>query len=81
MAITLNSKTHDQSAAVAALIIGSALPALAQCSMCWTAAAAQGHGAAHALNTGILLLLLPALSLFCGVFALAFWYARRGGDA
>jgi hypothetical protein len=58
-------------------IVTAATPALAQCSMCRTAAAAQGPGAMHAMNTAVLLLLLPALALFSAVFALAFLCARR----
>jgi hypothetical protein len=64
-------------------ILGAAAPALAQCSMCRTAAAAQGPSAMHAMNMAVLLLLLPALALFSGMFVLAFWYARRtsGGES
>jgi hypothetical protein len=43
----------------------------AQCSMCRAAAAAQGPEAAKALNEAILILLLPAVALFCGAFVLA----------
>ncbi len=43
----------------------------AQCAMCRTAAAAQAH-AAGTINTAILILLLPAVALFSGVFLLAF---------
>jgi hypothetical protein len=43
----------------------------AQCSMCRAAAAAQGPEAARALNEAILILLLPAVALFCGAFVLA----------
>ncbi|HSB18336.1 MAG TPA: hypothetical protein VLE22_28045 [Bryobacteraceae bacterium] len=42
-----------------------------QCSMCRAAAAAQGPEAAKALNEAILILLLPAVALFCGAFILA----------
>jgi hypothetical protein len=41
--------------------------------MCRTATA-QDPVAAHALNMGILLLLLPALTLFSGVFLFAFHF-------
>ncbi len=57
----------------------AAAPAWAQCSMCRTAAAAQGPAAARAMNTGVLLLLTPAVALFSGIFALAFWCARGRG--
>ncbi len=49
----------------------------AQCSMCRTVAAAQGEAAGKTLDTAVLILLLPALVLFCGVFLAAF----RGGGS
>ena len=61
----------------AVLIIGLApFRALAQgCAMCYqNAAAADSHGRV-ALQHGILILLLPALSLFIGIFGLM--YRRR----
>ena len=57
----------------------AAAPAWTQCSMCRTAAAAQGPEAARAMNMGVLLLLTPAVALFSGIFALAFWCARGKG--
>ena len=57
----------------------AAAPVWAQCSMCRTAAAAQGPEAARAMNTGVLLLLTPAVALFTGIFALAFLCARGRG--
>jgi hypothetical protein len=51
----------------------------AQCSMCRAAAAAQGPEAAKALNEAILILLLPAVALFCGAFILAV-RANRSSD-
>lgn len=44
----------------------------AQCPMCQAAAAAQSPAAARALNAGIVILFLPAVGLFCGVFLFAF---------
>jgi hypothetical protein len=61
----------------AAAIVGFApFRALAQgCAMCYqNAAAADSHGRT-ALQHGILILLLPALSLFLGIFGLM--YRRR----
>jgi hypothetical protein len=43
----------------------------AQCAMCRTAAAQQGDAAAGAMNSAILILLVPAVAMFCGVFAMA----------
>ena len=42
--------------------------ARAQCIMCRTAAAAQSGGASHAMDRAILILLGPAVVLFCGIF-------------
>jgi H+/Cl- antiporter ClcA len=38
------------------------------CTMCYTAAAQQSAQGKHALDVGILVLLTPALGIFCGVF-------------
>lgn len=45
------------------------------CAMCYQNAAASGPAGQAALRHGILILLLPAVSLFLGVFALI--YRRR----
>ena len=59
---------------LAALLAWGAVPSWAQCSMCRAAAASQGAGATHALNAAIVVLLVPAVALFTGVFLLAFRY-------
>jgi hypothetical protein len=41
------------------------------CAMCYTAAAAQSDKGKHALDAGILMLLTPAIGLFCGFVVLA----------
>lgn len=47
--------------------------ALAQgCALCYNTAASQSPEAAKQLNYAILTLLIPTLSLFCGVLCLAF---------
>lgn len=48
-----------------------AAPVWAQCSMCRTAAASQGAHGMHTMNTAIVVLLVPAVALFCGMFVLA----------
>ncbi len=53
--------------------------ALAQCPMCRNAAAAQPPEAAGALDLAILVLLAPAVALFCGVYYFSFRY-RDGGE-
>ena len=50
--------------------------AMAQgCAMCYQNAEASSPGGINALRHGILILLLPAVSLFVGIFA--FIYSRR----
>ncbi|MBI3683284.1 MAG: hypothetical protein HY235_23170 [Acidobacteria bacterium] len=49
--------------------------ACGQCAMCFRNAAAQQAAGAQALNTGILVLLLPALALVAGFCFAA--YRRR----
>jgi len=51
------------------LTLASSAAAWAQCSMCQTAAAAQSASAGKALNTAILILFVPAVAMFCGIFA------------
>jgi len=60
-----------RSAARAVLLLTPAVQLMAQCPMCRTAAA-RDPAAARALNLGILLLFIPAVALFSGVFLLAF---------
>src|SRR5712692_3696178 len=65
------------STGLAALIF--APDALAQgCALCYNTAASQSPEAAKQLNYAILALLIPTLSLFCGVLCLAF--RRRDAD-
>jgi len=47
----------------------------AQCAMCYAAAASQGPQARHALNVGILLLILPVVSIIGGIAT--FTYRNR----
>jgi len=65
------------SAGLAALVFAPG--ALAQgCALCYNTAASQSPEAAKQLNYAILTLLIPTLSLFCGVLCLAF--RRREAD-
>ncbi len=57
-------------------LLAFARSALAQgCVLCYTSAANQRPRAIHALNQGILILLIPPILIFLGVFA--FFYLRR----
>lgn len=48
------------------------------CAMCYQSAAASGTQGREVLRHGILILMLPSLSLFFGIFALI--YKRRNVD-
>jgi glycerol dehydrogenase-like iron-containing ADH family enzyme len=52
-----------------ALALWCAPTALAQCAMCKAAAAASGN---DALNTAILVLLIPPVMIFCAIFIVAY---------
>lgn len=57
-------------------LLAFARSALAQgCVLCYTSAANQRPRAIHALNQGIIILLIPPIFIFLGVFA--FFYLRR----
>ena len=63
-------------AALSAVLAMAAPHAVAQgCAMCYQTAAASGAPGRVALRHGILILLLPAVTLFLGVFGLI--YRRR----
>src|SRR6266436_3100896 len=47
------------------------------CSMCYNSAAAAKASAIEALKHGILILLIPPLAMFIGIFALAFRRRNR----
>ncbi len=58
------------------LIVALAPQALAQgCAMCYQSAAATGNRSIVALQHGILILLIPSVGLFVGIFGLI--YSRR----
>jgi hypothetical protein len=59
------------------LLLASLAPSAAAqgCAMCYQNASATGPQGAQALRHGILILMLPTLTLFTGIFALI--YRRR----
>jgi hypothetical protein len=69
--------TCAAAAATCAVLLGLMAPhAAAQgCAMCYQTAAASGAPGREALRRGILILLLPAVSLFIGICGLM--YHRR----
>jgi hypothetical protein len=62
---------------LAAALLAAAPEAFAQgCVACRTSAAAGGAEAARALDHGILVLLIPTISIFVGILAFAFRYRK-----
>ena len=59
----------------AATLLAPAAAKAQGCAMCYTAAAAQSQQGIRALDLGILMLLLPAVAIFAGIFWMA--YRRR----
>ncbi len=57
---------------VMALVLLGAAAAAAQCAMCYQNAASQDSRALAALNSGILLLLVPPVAIMAGIFFRAF---------
>ena len=59
-------------------LVCSSAPAYAQgCAMCYTSAASAKAGAIEALRSGILILLLPALFMFAGIFVVIYRSRNR----
>ena len=77
------SSAKKRNIIVAALVLIAALglwclPALAQCPMCRLAVedSAQGKTMARGLNFGILVLLVPPVTVFCSIFFLAYKHRK-----
>jgi hypothetical protein len=49
-------------------LLAAAGPAAAQCSMCRTVSAAQNAGV---IDAAVVVLFVPAVAMFCGIFAVA----------
>ena len=60
---------------LALLAVGASRAAAQGCAMCYQTAAASAEPGREALRHGILILLIPAVSLFAGIFGLS--YRRR----
>jgi len=67
-----------RAAGLLSLLGSQAIPGAAQCALCYTSAAASGNKGIQALQIGILILLIPAVTMLAGVFYFAFRY--RGGE-
>jgi hypothetical protein len=63
--------------AVGALLALSSHSVLAQCAMC-RASIGQNSVFARNLNIGVLVLLVPPVTMFCAIFVLAFRHRKSG---
>ena len=65
--------------AVAMVVLALAVPADAQCAMCRAVLSASNNGRfMRNLNIGVLVLLIPPVSIFCSIFVILRKY--RGTD-
>jgi hypothetical protein len=67
-------------AALLLLVVLSPEAALAQCPMCKLSAASSGAEAAKSLNLGILVLLVPPVTIFCSIFVIAIKHRKSARD-
>lgn len=73
------SRARTLTLLLAAALVAWPADAPAQCALCRTAAEQAGAETAHALNLGILMLLIPPVAIFCAIFAVAVRHHKEGG--
>jgi heme/copper-type cytochrome/quinol oxidase subunit 2 len=54
--------------------------ALAQCPLCRSALQHAGDQTAHTMNLAIVVLLIPPVSIFCTIFAVAYRKSKEGDE-
>jgi hypothetical protein len=59
-----------------ALLLAAAVPAAAQCVMCSTGAQASGAKAQRSMLHGVVLLLVPPVTMMAGLIGFAFFHRR-----
>jgi hypothetical protein len=83
MKFGLSHKRQFVSLLFAVVAIGLwSIPALAQCPLCRLAIenSTQGKAIGRGLNEGILILLVPPVTVFCSIFVLAFKHRKARSD-
>ena len=82
MSRTAVSITFIFAAALALAVLTAAWPeaALAQCPLCRSALQDAGDKTARTMNFAIVVLLIPPVSIFCAIFAVAYRKARHGDE-
>jgi heme/copper-type cytochrome/quinol oxidase subunit 2 len=70
-------------AALVSSLLTWSLPVLAQCAMCKNAVTGSPEAAklSQHLNFAILILLIPPVLIFCGIFVVAYRYRKSRGAA
>jgi heme/copper-type cytochrome/quinol oxidase subunit 2 len=78
---TAGSIVFIVAASLVVAAIASAWPAsaLAQCPLCRSAVEQAGDQTARTINLAIVVLLVPPVSIFCAIFAVAY-KKSKGGD-
>lgn len=66
-------------AMLATLLVAFPQDALAQCALCRTAVSKTGD-MARSLNFGILILLVPPVTIFCSIFVVALKHRKERDD-
>ncbi len=68
-------------AGLIAVLLLMSLPAMAQCAMCKNAVTGSPDAGrlSQSLNSAVLVLLIPPVLIFCGLFVLAYKYRKARG--
>lgn len=79
---TAGSITFVFAAAIVLAALAAAWPetALAQCPLCRSALQNAGDQTARTMNTAIVVLLIPPVSIFCTIFAVVYKKAKHGDE-
>ena len=77
----IRAKCRRWAVGLGALLSSSTLAHAQGCAMCYTTAAAAKAGALQALRSGILILLVPALTMFAGIFVVIYRFRDRFNGA
>ena len=82
MSRTAVNITFVFAAALAAAALSAVWPetALAQCPLCRSGVEQAGEQTARTINLAIVVLLIPPVSIFCAIFAVAYKKSKGGDD-
>ena len=66
--------------ALCALLLGAAVPALAQCAMCKASASGLDAESARQLNIAVVMMVSPPVAIFCAFIYLTYKHRRPPED-